>query len=204
MRGLYHHIPTVLVYVCVLVVIVGAYSASLSPEQTLITPSDARGDANFGNSLSIHNNSMVVGAPGDNSKGFNAGAVYMYDYISDVWSERSKLAASVTTSGDKFGITVNIFEDTLAVGAVNKLRVISGVAALQAGAVYIFLRSGNAWSESQQLLANDGQEYDHFGISVSLYQNALLIGASDDNVDASTSSGALFEGMHMISLKLTA
>jgi hypothetical protein len=186
MKGLY---STSIVYVFVVVLVVGAQTFSLSPEQTLITPDDARGDANFGNSLSIQGDTMSVGAPGDNSRGFDAGAVYMYDYISGAWSQRSKLAASVTVTGDKFGTSVSVFEDTLAVSSVNKLRVISGASVTQAGAVHIFLRSDNVWSESQQLLASDGEENDHFGISVSLYQNTLLIGAADDNVDSDTSSG---------------
>jgi len=166
----------------VMVTLDGQPTTSSTPEQTLITPTDARGDANFGKSLSVHGNIMAVGAPGDSSLGFAAGAVYMYDFISDTWSERSKLAASSTFTGDKFGFAVAVFEDTLAVGAVSKLRLIGGVATAEAGAVHIFLRSGSTWSESQQLITNDGEAYDHFGISLSLYENTLLIGASDDDV----------------------
>ena len=156
---------------------------------SIIYPSDTRGDALFGRSLSIFENSMVVGAPGDNTAGFEAGAVFIYDLIEGTWSERGKLIASSATSQDKFGISVDIYENTVVVGAVNKFRIVSSVGVLQAGAVYTFLRNGNLWSENQMLLANDGQAYDHFGISVSLYENSLIIGASDDNLDEDTSSG---------------
>lgn len=171
-----------------------------TPEKLLIIPADGSGDANFGKSLSLHGDSMAVGAPGDNSAGFNAGAVYIYDFASEGWTERAKLVGS--ESGDKFGHSVDVFEDTLAVGAVNKLRIISGSVENQAGMVYVFQRSSNAWSESHQLVAADGEGYDHFGISVSLYQNTLLVGAADDNIDADTSSGEDLFGMTVIAFKV--
>lgn len=169
----------------------GAVTGALNTaEQTLIIPSDAKGGENFGKSLSVFENTMAVGAPGDNSLGFSAGSVYMYDFISGDWNQRSKLAASSTSDNDKFGFSVSVFDNTLAVGAVFKLRIIGSVPVSEAGVAYIFLRGGNSWSENQQLVANDGQAYDHFGISVSVYENSLLIGASDDDVPSSDGPSA--------------
>jgi hypothetical protein len=170
----------------------GIPTLSLSPYLSLIVPSDVEADALFGKSLSVVGDVMAVGAPGDNTEGFNAGAVYVFLQLSGVWSQQSMLTSATTVTQDKFGTSVSIYDDTLIVGAVNKNRVISATSQVQAGTVYVFWRVGNAWSENQMLVASDGQAYDHFGISVSVYENAIIIGAADDNLDDDTSSGSVY------------
>jgi len=184
--------PTSCFLFTVLVAILHVQSSSLSPDLTSINPNDVQPFQLFGSSICVYESTMAVGAPGDNTKGFNAGAVYMFQYLGGIWTQNSKLVASVLSTDDKFGQSVSVFEETLVIGAVNKLRIISSVGHLQAGAVFIFRRSGTLWSENQQLLANDGKAYDHFGSSVSLYDNVLVVGASDDNLDDDTSSGSVY------------
>ncbi len=45
------------------------------------------------------------------------------------------------------------------------------------GAVYVFVRSGGAWKEQQELTASDGAEGDQLGISVALSGDTVVAGA---------------------------
>ena len=47
------------------------------------------------------------------------------------------------------------------------------------GAAYVFLPSTGMfpWSEQQKLLASDGAAYDSFGVSVSVHEDVLVVGA---------------------------
>lgn len=50
---------------------------------------------------------------------------------------------------------------------------------LSTGSVYVFESSDGlaVWSETQKLLASDGAPGDEFGVSVSLYDDVLVVGS---------------------------
>ncbi|MCG8478403.1 MAG: FG-GAP repeat protein [Spirochaetales bacterium] len=105
----------------------------------------ADGTANdwFGNSVSISDDTAIVGAHWDDDAGTNqdddggnaSGSVYIYtNYGSDNWSEAAKLTASDAAEDDNFGYSVSISDDTAIIGAY---RDDDGVTT-DTGAAYLF------------------------------------------------------------------
>ncbi len=151
-------------------------------------------------SLSADGNTLAVGASGEgsNAGGVNgnqhdnsaegSGAVYVFDRSGDLWSQQAYIKASNTDSGDFFGDAVSLSADgnTLAVGADGEDSSATGVngnqsdnLALGSGAVYVFVRNGDIWSQQEYLKASNTEPEDDFGGSVSLSANGntLAVGA---------------------------
>lgn len=150
----------------------------------------SNGDAEdlFGTSVAISGHTLVVGAyaeasrsagvqadPSDNSLS-NAGAVYVFERDPSAWSQVAYVKPSDTSSGQFFGVEVAIEGDTFVAAASGE---VSG-----AGAVYIFGRSGNTWSQEARLTASNGRPSDHFGGSIALSSEYLAVGAQRESSDA--------------------
>jgi len=163
-------------------------SSSPWSQKTKLLASDGVADDNFGHSVSLFENTAIVGAPNHNIYGNNPGAAYIFILNeSGKWVQQAKLTPSLEASPDHFGNSVSLFGNTALIGAY-----ISDSKAEGAGAVYVFVSDalGN-WSQQAVLTASDGQMNDLFGSSVSLYGDTAVIGAVlGDNLD--TNSGAAY------------
>ncbi len=144
----------------------------------------------------------------------DAGAVYLFVRAGESWVEQSYLKASNAQPFDAFGSSLALSYDgnTLAVGAAGEDSVASGIdgsqildTASDAGAVYLFIRSGASWSQQAYLKASNANALDAFGDSVALSSdgNTLAVGApgedsaasgidGDQNIDAALNSGAVY------------
>jgi hypothetical protein len=100
-------------------------------------------------------------------------------------TEIQKLQARGVTTGDFFGSAAAVQGNIALVGA--RLDDDNGE---NAGAVYVFTRSGGVWTEQQKLLAGDGSAEDFFGTSVALDGDIAVIGAWGDNDNGSNSGSA--------------
>jgi hypothetical protein len=127
-----------------------------------------------------------------------------------VWSQQAYLKASNAEEGDHFGMSVSLSGDTLAVGALEEDSEATGVdgnqnddSASGSGAVYVFVRSGDVWSQQAYLKASNTGASDYFGYSVSLSGDTLAVGAQyektedtgeneDQNHDSAPESGAVY------------
>ncbi len=123
----------------------------------------------FGWSTSLHNNTLVVGAP----LWYGAGSVYIYEKDQDgpdQWGYVKNVGAFLS-AGAEYGVGVSVYGDWLCVGAKS--------ANADYGAAYIYQRNEggtNAWNMTQTIVPSVRVRYDWFGYSVSLYDNKLLIG----------------------------
>ncbi len=129
----------------------------------------------------------IGGSQGDNSAE-DAGAVYVFKRVGAVWSQQAYVKASNSEYLDNFGTSVvlNAVGDTLAVGAFGEDSDAEGVGGDQAnnarpssGAVYVFKRAGELWSQQAYIKASTSDYGDYFGVSVSLSAdgNTLAVGA---------------------------
>jgi uncharacterized repeat protein (TIGR01451 family) len=137
----------------------------------------------FGTSVAIHGDEIAVGAPGHG--GNNHGAVYTFTRDGSDWTQDPQiLTGAGTAAGDRFGQSVSIESDTLAVGAPNE----AVGTKLAQGSVYAYARPGGLWT----IAANSGGAHiierrgnaragDHIGWSVSLSNGMILAGAPDDD-----------------------
>jgi acyl-[acyl carrier protein]--UDP-N-acetylglucosamine O-acyltransferase len=162
----------------------------------------------FGSSVALSGNTLAVGVHqeasaatgvnGDQSSNAaeNSGAVYVFTRSGGAWSQQAYLKASNTGNSDFFGGSVALSDNTLAVGAYGENSNATGVngdqssnAASDSGAVYVFTRSGGAWSQQAYLKASNTGAHDHFGASVALSDNTLAVGADWESSDAAGVNG---------------
>ncbi|MGK3986771.1 hypothetical protein WME99_27235 [Sorangium sp. So ce136] len=150
-----------------------------SRQQKLLPADGAAGD-HFGHSLAVAEDTVVVGAPGDVVRGVVSGSAHVFARADSAWSQRQKLLPLRPATGDRFGSSVAVAEDTIVVGARGEDDERNGA---DSGAAYVFARAGSSWSEPQRLVLADGLSSDFFGSSVATAGDAIAVGAyfKDDN-----------------------
>ncbi len=156
-----------------------------------LTASDAESGDDFGFSVAISGDTVVVGAVFKDGGGTDLGAAYVFERDqggADNWGEVKKLTASDAQTRDQFGVSVAVSGDTAVVGA-------NGVdaGASFAGAAYVFGRDqGGAdnWGEVTKLTASDAEESDLFGISVAIGGDTVVVGAHGEDAGASFAGAA--------------
>src|SRR6266705_185875 len=155
----------------------------------------------FSVALSGDGNTLAVGAigeasavgvtPTDNTAP-SAGAVYVFTRSGTTWPQQAYVKASTIGAGDQFGFSVALSSDgnTLAVGAIGEASaatVIDGDqtnnTAPEAGAVYVYTRSGTAWMQRAYVKASNTGAGDHFGTSAALSSDGttLAVGATGED-----------------------
>lgn len=128
----------------------------------------------FGSAVALQENTALVGVPnGDTAAGSNAGCAYVFTRGGNVWTPRKKLTASDGAAEDHFGASVAITTYKAVIGAPGADP--GGVA--DAGSAYVFLHSGMTWIFEEKLSASDGAAQDHFGQSVAIDEDKLMVGA---------------------------
>jgi hypothetical protein len=122
----------------------------------------------FGRSVSIDGNYAIAGAMEDHDKGYNAGAAYIFKRIGNTWVQQAKLFANDGKSFNNFGSCVCINGDYAFAAAHGDNY---------AGAVYVFKRNGDIWTQQAKLTASDAQPSGYFGCSVSVSGDYAVIGS---------------------------
>jgi FG-GAP repeat len=177
-------------------------------QQAYLKASNTDGSDWFGRSVAISGDTVVVGSQFEDSAatGVNgnqadnsasqAGAVYVFVRSGASWSQQAYLKASNTNSGDQFGASVTISGDTVVVGARFEASAATGVngnqadnSASQAGAVYVFVRSGVIWSQQAYLKASNPNEQDYFGHPVAIFEDTVVVGAYGEDSAATGVNG---------------
>ncbi len=181
-----------------------------------------------GNTLAVaaqFESSAATGVNGDENDDSipQAGAVYVFTRTGDTWSQQAYIKAANTgragvrgsnsgteTSSDTLS-RLSADGDTLAVGAItedsnsrafNENQQDDSLDA--SGAVYVFTRSGETWSQQAYLKASNSEGGDLFGFAVALSADGTTLVASSYDEDGGTrlingpdnnlrgASGALF------------
>ena len=136
--------------------------------QARLLPSDPKALANFGISVGVYQNDIVVGADAADAvaaSGDSAGSAYAFSRnFEGGWSEVAKLTASDAASGDRFGRSVAIWGPLAVVGAWNE-----NTNGTQAGSAYLYQKSSDGnWSQVDVIRAAPGAAFDNFGFSVGI------------------------------------
>ena len=143
-------------------------------QQAKLTASDAAAGDYFGTDVDISGDTVVVGAERQDTGGTYAGAAYVFTRSGTSWSQQAKLQASDRETYDYFGWQVGISGDTIVAGAYGE-----DTGGAQAGAAYIFTRSGTSWSQQAKLTASDAAAGKYFGHRVSISGNTVAIGTPE-------------------------
>ncbi len=164
-------------------------SGSTWSEQAILSASDKSANASFGYSVSVSGDTAVIGASQADPGAVNgAGAAYVFTRSGSTWSEQAILSASDKSGSANFGWSVSLSGDTALVGAVNA----DPGAVSNAGAAYVFTRSGGTWSEQAILSASDKSASAGFGYSVSLSGDTAIVGAINADPGAVSNAGAAY------------
>ncbi|UCE38388.1 MAG: hypothetical protein JSW00_03945 [Thermoplasmata archaeon] len=143
----------------------------------------------FGFSVALDGDTAVIGDPIDYVTTGPHGRVFVYLRSGTTWTQQAMLTASDGQAGDNFGIKVALSGDTILVAA-NDVDDLGS----DAGAAYVYERSGGAWTETQKLYAGDGDAGDHFGTGLSIDGDTAIIGAFfDDPMGTQSGSAYAFE-----------
>ena len=128
----------------------------------------------FGSRLALDGETLLVSDIGDSQFGTQAGAAYVFLRVGGSWSQEAKLGAPDGDANfwDAFGSSLAIEGDLAVVGAVWDDQ-----GGANAGAAYVFERSGSSWSHGGKLLASAAAAGDLFGQSVALDAGRILVGA---------------------------
>ncbi|MFN0206981.1 MAG: FG-GAP repeat protein [Planctomycetota bacterium] len=179
-------------------------------QQAYLKASNTQLDDEFGKSVAISGDTIVIGAPEEdsNATGINgnqsnnssdgAGAAYVFVRQGTTWTQQAYLKASNTGVGDAFGDRVAISGDTIVVAAFEEDSGSTGVngnegndSAGNSGAAYVFVRSGSTWTQQAYLKASNTGAGDLFGDSVAISNDTIVLGAPQE---ASSSVGVDGDG----------
>ena len=130
----------------------------------------------FGYEVAIDGDTAVVGLASDDS-------VQVFVRTGVTWMAQQRVVSN--PSGGGFARSVALDGDTLIAGALSANGVSSGT-----GAAFVFVRSGNVWTQQQKLFAADARPQSLFGISVAIKDNTAIVGSAFNNTP--TGGGAAF------------
>jgi FG-GAP repeat len=149
--------------------------SDMSAPTAVLTSSDHNPD--FGQSVSISGNTVVIGENGYISGA--PGAAYVFVKPANGWhnmTETAKLTASDGLKTDLFGWSVAVSGPTVAVGAPQFGNILNP----GPGKAYVFVEPSGGWTSMTQtgeLTGSDSVNNDGFGFSVSVDGNVILAGA---------------------------
>jgi Bacterial Ig domain/FG-GAP repeat len=168
---------------------------AIEAQLTKLIAADGAYDDRFGTSVSLSGDTVVVGAhTADVGGKADQGAAYVFHRDQGgpyAWGQVAKLNAADGAAGDHFGWSASLGGDTIVVGAY--LAYAGGNA--NQGAAYIFYRDQggpDAWGQVAKLTAADGAAGDHFGQSVSLSGDTVVVGADYADVGGNVDQGTAY------------
>jgi len=188
-------------------------------QQAYIKASNTGAADEFGISVSLSDdgNTLAIGAPSEDSvasgidgeqtsnTAVESGATYVFVRQGTAWQQQAYIKASNASVSDGFGEAVALSADsnTLVVSAVGEDSTSTGLSgdqldgsASNAGAAYVFVRSGGLWQQTAYIKASNTGTQDQFGNALSLSEDGstLAVGARHEDsaatgVNASNNGG---------------
>jgi len=158
--------------------------------QQKLTASDGAAQDNFGQSVAISGDTIIVGSPNDDVGAvLNQGSAYIFTRSGATWTQQPRLNSADGADSDRFGRSVAIDETTAIVSAPGA----DIGTTFSAGAVYTFNRAGAAFTQSQKLFSTEADVFV-FGESIALAGDNLVVGSpnSDDPPRGLANNGAVY------------
>lgn len=148
-----------------------------------IAPPDATSSDRFGASVAVYSTTVAATAPGYNS---GQGAAYIFICTDTQCTQRQKLLANDGQQGDDFGHAIDVYSNTLVIGAPaadwtpgDPVDPPSETNHRAGGSAYLYVRTNGTWTEQQKLHPGPRQLnwYATFGYQVAVSDAHVVIGA---------------------------
>ena len=150
----------------------------------VVVPANAEDShgAKFGASVDLQGDLLLVGAPDSAER---RGAAFVFRFYDEDWHEEAALTPTDLVPWDRFGESVSLDGDRVAIGASHShIDVPTEVP----GAAYLFELVDGVWTQSARLCP--GGEGDAFGRAVDLEGARLAVGAPRDSANRADGSSA--------------
>lgn len=162
-------------------------SKTWSQTQKLVA-ADGQANDNFGKSVILKGDYLIVGATGCNS---NTGAVYVFKRVSGVWTQEAKIIPSDASTGDLFGSSIDFLLNTAVTPNVPMVIASSpgddlvspSVAGIGSFYVYTY-NSTTFWTLFQKIMESSGQSNEGSSMVVR-FKDASTILSGKRNFDIS-------------------
>jgi hypothetical protein len=146
-------------------------------QKARITPSNNEQGQNFGLTVALDGNILVVGAPFNNANGYGAsGCAYVFRINEDfTYTQLAKLSNPAGEENDQFGYALTVSDGIIAIGANDYQR----MASHGDHGVFLYKVEGDKVRQTQ-LITPPGGNYvglDHFGNSMAIENNLLFVGS---------------------------
>ncbi len=154
-----------------------------------ITADDGSGFDRFGRGLAIEQDTIIIGAWGDDDHGLDSGSAYIFERFESEWVHVQKIHALDSVSGARFGLNLTLDGDLAAIGAWGADGGSAG-----SGTAYIFKRRVDGWKQVAKLIASDGIAGDRFGRDLCIDSGNVIVGARfNDDIGEDAGSAYVFE-----------
>ncbi len=144
-------------------------------EQAKLTADDAGAGDQFGASVGMEDDTIIVGAKKHDPDGIkDAGAAYIFQRGGNTWKQQAKLTAPKKRNGDHFGTGVATSRDIAIVGA--PLREEGGPSA---GAAYSFVNVDGAWNNAAMVVPDVAHPNLFFGSAIAISGDTVIVTGGD-------------------------
>jgi hypothetical protein len=157
--------------------------AYLKPQPTYLY---ATTQAHFGRAVAISGDTIVVGAP-VKSGSYHGGFANVFVRIGSTWTRQALLTSSDGATDGEFGAAVAIDGDRIVVGAHREndggpgVHPDPSIYLVQSGSAYLFERQASTWVVEAQLKASNPGIFDHFGGTIAIADDLVVLGARDED-----------------------
>ena len=144
---------------------------------------DFDGDTLVASAFDERGSARTINGPHDNGAN-GSGALYVFTRRNGAWTQQAYVKGSRTEATDQLGYVVAVSDDgnTIASGAGDEDCLTPGInppgcdndspplgaANIWVGAAYVFVRSGDTWTEQAFIKANNPRPYNSFGVKLAL------------------------------------
>jgi hypothetical protein len=112
-------------------------------EMQKLLATDGAANILFGGSVSLDDDTALIGAPYDDDNGELSGSVYVFTRTGNIWTQQAKLLPSGGKDCDCFGYSVSLSGDTALIGASGNIWSLVDYP----GLAYVFTRTGTTWTQ---------------------------------------------------------
>jgi hypothetical protein len=140
-------------------------------EEFKLRAGDYASNDQFGYSIALDNDRLMVGSPNDNSAAIICGSVYFYQRTGTSWNQVNKFFRTGAAANEQFGYSVNLNGDYAIAGA----PFADPGAVSNAGSAAIYVFGGGTWN--LQTTINGATASTQFGTSVDIDDTYAMMGS---------------------------